>query len=368
MEIRVPGVELLTETRWVAPFVQYTEVHGSKWESHKVRWFSERGEVLAETDSLFSNRFPFGGYFVSGPWSHLTFHGMYNNWELPAPSAEYDGEASGDGRVFFIWVRDVPTGPAIGAEVYVRGKIGAKLGPLPGMTLAGAPMGTDGSVAALFSMNASPEQGRVLVTDANGQLTVTFSTTGTELAYAAPDGRGALLGQTDGTLLYVAANDSNRRNPMDHDLQPHAQAMQWVPESALVFLAGSKTRELILLDCDRGRVVWRAPSLGTYHVVAFDRYVFETGLAPASGDSTLSIRAINALDIKTGNLVATWRSTPPRSYTFRDIGKLMMRDHHLYYVTDEVFSEIRPEQVVEGESCCTGWKRVPGLHPSLRKK
>jgi len=358
MEKRVPmgGAVLRTDTRWVAPFVEYTEVRGDRWESHKVRWFSEKGDVLAETDSLFSNRSPFGGYFVSGPWSHLTFHGMYNNWELPAASAEYGGEASRDGRVFLVWVHDVPTGPAIGANVYVGGKLGAKLGPFPGMTLASAPMGTDGSVAALFSMNASPEQGRVLVTDASGRLTVTFSTTGTELAYAAPDGRGALLSQADGTLLYVPAKDSTRRVSMARDLPRHAQAMQWVPESTFVFLADSKARRLTLLDCDRGRVVWRAPSLGTYHVVAFDRYVFETGLAPALGDPTLSVRAINALDIKTGNLVATWRSTPPASYTFRDIGKLVVRDHHLYYVTDEIFGEIRPEQVTEGESSCCGWE------------
>ncbi len=371
MDIRVPlgGIVLRTETRWVAPFVEYTEVHGKRWESHKVRWFSDSGKVLAETDSLFSNRgFPFCGYFVSGPWSGLAFHGMYNDWELSAPGADNDGEASRDGRVFLIWVRGGPTGQAIGANVYAAGKHGAKLGPFAGKTLTTAQLGDDGSVAALFSTAASPERGRVLVTNANARITMTLSTTGTESAYAAPDGRGVLLGQTDGTMFYVAADDSARRIQMDRELPPHAQAMQWAPGSALVFLAGSKTRQLILLDCDRGRVVWRAPSLGTYHVVAFDRYVFETGLAPALGDSTLSVRAINVLDIKTGNLVATWRSTPPARYTFRDIGRLMVRDHHLYYVTDEIFGEIRPEQVVEGESCCTGWERVPGLHPSLRKK
>jgi hypothetical protein len=372
MEKRVPmgGAVLRTDSRWVAPFVEYTEVRGDRWESHKVRWFSEKGEVLAETDSLAANEFSFDYYFTSGPSSHLMFHGMYNDWQLPAPSAEYYGVASTDGRVFLIFTRNETssvqpaTGPATGATVYARGKLGAKLGPFPGMTLTSAPMGADGSVAALFSTTANPEQGRVLVTDANARITMTLSTTGTEVAYAAPDGRGALLTQMDGTVLYAHANDSFRRVSMGRGLPPHAQAMQWVPGSGQVFIAGTETHELILLDCDKGSAVWRAPSLGTYHVVAFDRYVFETGIASASDDATLRVGAINAIDIKTGNLVATWRSNVPA----RGIGKLMMRDHRLYYVTDDIFGEIQPEQVAKGESSCCGWQRVPGLHPSLRNK
>ena len=382
-EVRVPmgGAVLRTDTRWVAPFVEYTEVRGDRWESHKVRWFSEKGEVLAEVDRCAPSTSFFDYYFVSDRPGGVTFHGMYNDWKIPSSGAGRHGVASADGRIFVTFVRDFPhdeprpipptPGPALGANVHLQGKLAVKLGPFRGMTLANAPVevGADGSVAALFSTTASPERGRVLVTDTNGRITMTFSTRDTELVQAAPDGRGALLWQANGALFYAPANDTTRRVSMDSDLPPHAQAMGWVPESALVLIAGSDTRQVVLLDCDRGRVVWRATSLGSYHVVAFDRYVFETGLAPASDvDPALMVRAINVLDIKTGNLVATWRSTTTARYTQRDIGRLMIRDHRLYYVTDEIFGEILPEQVAKGESCaCTGWESVSGLHPSLRK-
>jgi len=373
---------LSTTTRWVAPFVECTEVRGDQGqESHRVRWFSERGEVLTEIDPLGANTSSFEYYFISGSPGSPTFHGLYNDWELRSPGSEHYGVASTDGRVLVIAVRDFPPEeprpiprtdqPALSANVYVQGKLAAKLGPFPNMALGSAPlgMGADGSVAALFLMTASPEQGRLVVTNANGQITLTCSTRDTELVQAAPDGRGALLWQTNGTLFYVPANDTSRRVLMDDDLPPHAQAMEWVPESALALIAASSTHQVVLLDCDRGRVVWRAPSLGSYHVVAFDRYVFETGLVPASDDdSTLKVRAINALDIETGDLVATWRSTEAARYTQRDIGRLMIRDDRLYYVTDEIFGEILPELVTKGDSACCGWSTMPDLKPSLRRK
>jgi len=60
------------------------------------------------------------------------------------------------------------------------------------------------------------------------------------------------------------------------------------------------------------------------------------------------VRVVHALDILTGDVRATWISSPPKRYTWNDIGKLMVRGERLYFVTDEGFSEVSPGDIAGG--------------------
>jgi hypothetical protein len=124
-------------------------------------------------------------------------------------------------------------------------------------------------------------------------------------------------------------------------------------------LLGNETRHShVLLDCERGRILWQAEApppdaLSVWSVQPFGGYVFQSGLEVTTGgpESRSSVRVIRALDIVSGRQVATWRATEAGFFTWEDIGRLMIRDGHLYYLTEHAFSELHP-----GDFSGLGWQ------------
>ncbi len=348
------------DARWVAPFVEYTEVRGHGARSTSVRWYSAAGTVLVESDTLETSQWPFGFYFTSRSGGRLTFHGMYNNWHLPAPSAETYGIASRDGRVFVQFVRNGRS--AVGLTVFRKGSLVTELGAFPRMRLAAQQLGDDGSIAGLFSTISDDNLQRVIVTDSNGAITMDFVAAQCRSVHPAPNGSGALLWQVDGTLLYKPLNGEAQLMTLDPSLALASWFVVWTPGATKVLLGSEIHRTHVMLDCEQGRALWQSDvsspwGINREWVAPYGGYVFQSGLAPAADDSTSNERVIRALDVVTGETVASWRSTPSREYTgWQDIGKLMTRDGRLYYLTDDAFSELKPEHVADAGHGCCGWE------------
>ena len=151
----------------------------------------------------------------------------------------------------------------------------------------------------------------------------------------------------------------NRRE-LSPPLQLAPWFAHWLPGSKRVLLGNERDSLHVLFDLEERRVVWQAKApahLNPLYAVPFGEYVFQSGLeaAPTPEEPQGSVRVINALDILTGRVRARWTSSPPRPYTWQDMGKLMLRGERLYYVTDEAFTEISPGDVKDGSG---DWKQL----------
>lgn len=350
------------ESRWVAPFVHYSVTRVSGKASFQVRRYSSTGALESETDSLFSYSSPFGFCFVSGPFGHQTFHGMYGDWhctgDLETNGEQINALASPNGRTLLRLMGPEKHGGSNAVVVYVMGRKVSTLGPFPGMDLTSIRMCDDGSVGALFVPREGAGEPEALLTDASGVLSMRIRAPGAFSIQPAPDGRGALLWRTDGGLEYAASPEHGRELSPPLKLAPWFA--HWMVGSKRVLLGNEMDSLHVLFDLDERRVVWKAKApahLAPDYSAVFGEYVFQSGLeaAPTEEEPAGSVLVIHALDSRTGNVLAQWKSSPPRRHTWQDMGKLMVRGGHLYFVTDEVFTEISLDDVRSGSG---DWKPV----------
>lgn len=346
------------EAEWVAPFVQYVESRGRGWSTTQVRWYSTSGDLLAQTDTLRSSASRLDRYFVSGSKDHRAYHGMYNDWHLPAPSSEQIAIASSDGRVFVQFLRrgDVATG----VSVYVEGRHATDLGPLPGMKLASHSVGFDGAVGVVLAAEDGTRPPWVLTTNVTGKPRMSRQVPGALRLHVAPGGTGGLVWREDGGLAFLTDHGELVEVPVDPKWQLSRWLAIWHPDRPEVVLGSETLLRHALVDCSTGEVRWivdvPAPHLGREGVQPFGEYVFQSGLdtTPSAEGQAGGRRVIRALDIGTGRLVAQWRSGRSPAYSgWQECGALMMRDGRLYYVAKDAFSEIRTADVeMAGEGCC----------------
>jgi hypothetical protein len=355
------------DSRWVAPFVEYTAIRGDRWQESGARCFSTDGTLLVEMDGLMSVPPRFGHYFTSLSHGKLRFHGMYGDWLLDNPGAETYGVASTDGRVFIQFVREHRS--AVGIAVYVTGKRTVQIGPFEGMHLEYHAIGFDGSVAALFSTGKGTDSSLVVLSDEKGKIRLHESMPGTVTGVKpAPSGRGVLVWYADSGLEYISDSGTTRSIEIDPALSISTWFAVWIPESSKVILGSQERLAHVLVDCELGQVMWAVGFPGPNvllpeRVAAFGDYVFQCGLERDQDTRSWGVRVIRALDLKTGRRVATWRSTPSPSFVpGTAVGQLMERSDHLYYLTDNAFSELRTEDVANaGEGCCE-WEPVDSLN------
>jgi hypothetical protein len=362
----VPGYEIQVDSHWVAPFVEFTEIPRMRSaRESRVRWYSAtNGAFQCESTELRSAESPFGFYFVSGTEDALMFHGMYNTWRVPASRDRSHVMASKNGETFIQVVNEGSIPVAV--NVYVTGKLKAAIGPIPGMRVSTQFVSIDGSVAAVLSPYLEQGPARAYVVNPQGKVTLTYEDKNPyRHAFPASNGRGLLLWQYDGNLLYVDEIGRKHFIHLDPELELAAWTPIWVPESSRVLIASEKRHSHVLIDCELERVLWEAPAplpgylLDSRWAVPFGDYVFQSGLWPTD-DPCLKSREIRALNLQTGKLVARWRSSGVRGVEdWQELGQFMIRDGHLYYLAGDTFGEVRVEDVKNAGKGCCRWEPFP---------
>jgi hypothetical protein len=350
-----PGTELTrNESYWLAPYTLFTNLEIGSFRENRVRWFTPDGKLEHEIQDVYVGGNP--GFVERHDASGTTFTSVANpRWEIYLPAGK-DSDAgpsgwigwSADGRVFVRssrvsesyeeWPR-IPTT----IEMFVEGKR-KTLGPYRGGPRAIC-LDAGGALAVHFL------DGRLALEDSNGherfQITVPVS-----------PGEW-LLGCNDYGVLIT---DTNNARPIEYYgvegarstfANPDGYPRLWIARDRVLF--ETTTDSLVLVDCIRGRKIWTSPYEGervisgsqAYAVV--DPYLITAAVEVGrSSQSVWPVIRLRALELKTGQAVASWDgnragAAQPRFFT---------REGKVLFLDGSRLSAVNPDDIRENRQ---GW-------------
>jgi hypothetical protein len=362
-----PGTELArSESSWLAPYTLYTILEVGSLRDSRVQWFTPNGKLEREIHNVDVSGNP--GFVSRRDASGTTFTSVANpRWEIHLPIRNDSEEGpsgwmgwTADGRVFVLssrttesydeWPR-IPTR----LDMFVEGKRKA-IGPYPGAPHA-IQLDASGAMAVHFV------DGRLVVVDRNGRER--FQTT-------VPTSPGSLLlaCNDDGVLI----RDMNDARPIEYYgvegvrssfRNPGGYPRLWVGRDRVLF--DTNTDSMVLVDCAKGRVIWRSGDAeeraisGSRTYVVAGRYLVTAAIElERTSQSNWPVARLRALELETGQLVAIWsgdrtRGTQPRFFE---------RDGKVLFLDGSRLSEIDPDDIRESRQ---GWisSQPPEPTPSL---
>jgi hypothetical protein len=350
-----PGTELTrNESYWLAPYTLYTMLEVGSLRESRVQWFAHDGKLEHEIHNVDVSGNP--GFVSRRDANGTTFTSVADpRWEIHLPARE-DSEAgpsgwmgwSADGRVFVLSSRSTESydeWPRIPTtiEMFVEGKRKA-LGPYPGAPRA-IQLDASGALAVHFL------DGRLIIADRNGgeRFQATIPTSPSRWLLGCND-YGVLISDTDDArpIEYYGIKGvrSSFRNPGGYP-------RLWIGRDRVLF--DTTVDSLVLVDCAKGRAIWRCPRAGERVISGSEAYAVagpfliteaaELGRASQSNWPAIRLRA---LELETGQQVAIWNGdrtggTQPRFFE---------RDGKVLFLDGSRLSEIDPADIRESRQ---GW-------------
>jgi len=339
-------------SRWVAPYVQETQVMvGDGWATD-IRWFRPDGSVLRELH----DPPPQGkGPSEAEPW---TVPGIRRTWsvrlrELPDAQDRTLVRGEDDSTLVHSWV----DGASIHADVYKDGRLLTHVGPYPRYAKRrDFVLGDDGSMAVLALKEPGSSSVRVVVFAPGGKPSFDADAGGEAMiASVAPDGRGVVLqgngeryAETEFTWISKAGTSRTLQ------LEPNPWLSRWVPGTArevVTYGLAGKNPRFRLVDWESGETIWDVadPVEGVSHRevgIAIERnMVLLAGIQCRVIDGEgFWRRTCEALDVGTGAVVARWHSVdtgPPGM----SVPGFMRIEGQLWLVADDAFAPFPIEDI-----------------------
>ncbi len=350
------------QSRWLAPYVLTTSVSiGGTWTT-SVRWFGPDGKVKRELSGPNVGAQPGFVYdYTKGP---MTIHAVHGDWQFTLPKKPGDAPyitSTPDGRVFVHQFH--PAQGQIAVDLHVAGKCVGTVGPFVQYLGRGVQVGDDGSIALVVWKNESRQVAQVVAAGPDGKVTVQADCDGpVDAPKPAPDGVGVLVQPNTGapgrdTWSYYTAKGKKSTLYVG----PNAGLVCWLPGTtkALCSTAIGSTYRFHLIDWATGRRLWeiadpnpaRAGSSAP-QVAPLGGLLLFAGLESRQlGGAREPVRSLQAVEARTGQLVARWQPTPLRR--FADGGRFVRQGERLFLVADNEFAEIRLRDIDRGKN---GWK------------
>jgi hypothetical protein len=333
------------QSRWVAPYVQETQVRvGDGWVTN-VRWFRPDGSVRKETRGKGGAESAEGG----------VVHGIRDTWSVQLPQLPLSADSTilrGEDDSTFVhsWVE----GESIRANVYKEGKLISSVGPYPRFRPGGFVLGEDGSMAVLTLKERASTSVRVVVLASEGNPSFEADVGGdARILSVAPCGLGVVLqgnGEryVENEFTWISKKGTSRTLK----IEPNPWICRWVPGTtrAIVIygLAGWRENSRFrLLDWESGKTIWDVADPAEHICDRMEGVAIEGDLVLLAGIEDIAhtwCRTAQALDLGTGSLVARWSGGG-----FEEPGlpapRFMRLDGKLWLVADDAFAPFPVEDV-----------------------
>ena len=356
---RSPGsVKGRIRARWLAPYVFAVSGTVGKTPITTVRWFNEKGEVVKE---LSGPGVSTGAGFVREyKQEKSTIHAINGSWSF---ALQKKGKRSGyihatpDSRTFVHQFH--PDKGQIAVDIYVQGKLAGTVGPFEQYRGESVELGDDGStVLVTWKKESDKKVPQIVVAGPDGKVTFKAQCLFEPCdAIPAPGGAGAIVrpqpvGPDRGLRVFF---DKSGKSTTLNNLGNQPDFFGWAPETcnALIRIGNSYN----LIDCSNGKYLWTSkdPARGkrrtACHVLTKD-YVLISGYEYMKwGEREDPVNTIYALDIKNGNLVASW--LPNDTCFFRLPGEITKLAGKVYFIGQEEFSEINLSEIADKKN---GWR------------
>jgi len=356
----VPGKKLgQHSTRWLGPYVLYSEVRVGEGYQITITWFDRQGAVLRQLagkdlDIILDGCVCCGDrvYAINGDWSFA-----------PAYKAREEGfvESSHD-SVAFLAQYD-PTDDQIAGDLYLRGKLSASIGPFLRYRGAVIQLGDDGCTSVLAWRTREKKTPQVLAFNSAGELRLRGDCDETaSRSIVAPGARGALVERWKDGQVYSFYSTDGRRV----DLLPgvHPEFDGWLPNStrALFEIDSGTERRYDLVECATGAVLWQLKFEDSAHLaqigtdvgyIFFARFNPSLWLLPGIG-----VRSLYAVDVSTAKPVAEWVPEDlETAYRWGSNWPSFLRlGDTLYFVTDSEFAQVNLDDIAAHRN---GWRAWP---------
>ncbi|MHC4201200.1 MAG: hypothetical protein ACYSU0_14515 [Planctomycetota bacterium] len=364
--ITMPGdVRGRLYSRWLAPYVQTTEMWIGRASRRSVLWFSPEGKLLREASGRGIYVQP--GFVSVREKGVTTIHAVNGRWKFVLPRKEappgFVGgciTATADSRVFIRQFH--PRRGLIGVDVYVSGELASTIGPLPSYKCAGVGLAPDGSSAFLSCETAAGKTVQVVVAGPDGKERFRPRCEGTIISpEPAPGGKGVLLqsdagGDKQNVFTFYDRSGKVRSLKVEHN--PHL--MGWIPGTcrALFVTSVGHGGRFRLVDWTTGRTLWHVPNPCTGNIGALESVVVETDRILIAGHDLIQwgtgkepVRTVCAVDPSDGHTVARWHPSPMRPD--HEYGRLLKLGERVYLMTAREFSEIDKADIAARKD---GWR------------
>ncbi len=357
MPITAPGRQLGEHsTRWLGPYVLYSDVRLGQAYQGTITWFDQQGAVLCQLtgedlDIILEGYVCYGDrlYAINGDWSFV-----------PAYKARESGviQSSND-SVAFLAQYD-PTDDQIAADLYLRGKLSASIGPFLHYRGRDIQLGDDGCTSVLTWSTREKKTPEVLAFDSTGELRVRGDCDETaSRSIVAPGARGALVEYWKGGQAYSFYGADGRRVDLLAGMHPEFAGWLAGPTRALFEIDSGTERRYELVECATGAVLWRLEFDDSAHVARIGSdvgYIFFARFNPSPGSLPgLGVRCLYAVDTTTGEPVGEWvPSSQETAYRWgSDWPRLLRLGDTLYFVTDSEFAEVNLDDITAHRN---GWR------------
>ncbi len=360
--VTMPGhLTNTVRTRWLAPYVTVTSTSVGGTGNTSVRWLTPDGKVKRELSGPNVGGQP--GFVYDYGKGERVVHGVTGDWQFLLPKKPGDAPyitSSPDGRVFVHQFH--PKKGQIAVDLYVAGKCVGSVGPFWQYQGRSVQVADDGSIALLVWKDETKQVAQVVAAGPDGKVHVKADCEGpVDAPEAAPEGVGVLVqpntAEGRNTWSYYTAKGKGATLTVG----PNAHLVCWLPGTtrALCSTAIGSTYRFHLIDWATGRRLWeiddpngaRTGSSAPQVVPVGGLLLFAGLQAIDLGGRSEPVRSLQAVEVRTSQLVARWQPTPLQRFT--DGGRFVRVGERLFLVTDEEFAEIRLRDIGERKN---GWR------------
>lgn len=325
------------QSRWVAPYVQETQVRvGDGWATD-VRWFHPDGSILRETHGKSGATDAEAG----------VVRGIRDTWAVRLRGPWQDStilRGEDDSTLVHYW----NDADAIRSDIYKDGILVRSVGPYPRFQGKGFVLGEDGSMAVLTLKEPGSTSVRVVVFAPEGEPSFEAEAGGDAwIVSVAPGGLGVVLRgnakpYVENELTWLSKKGTSRTLK----IEPNPEMLAWVPgttrEIVTYGLAGTNPR-FRLVDWESGTALWDVADPAQQTCSRLGGVAIEGDLILLAGIED-GCRTAQALELGTGSLVARWSGG-----SFGEPGlpapRFMRLDGKLWLVADDAFAVFPVEDV-----------------------
>ncbi len=349
------------KTWWLDPLVSVTtrSIGPDRWTA--IDWFDGTGKLSRNLAGY--NVYAQSGFVYRFGGGKTTVFGIQGDWQVELPEKSGPaGYLTGTDKTFIDEFH--PNEEQIAVDIYISGKLVNTIGPFAQHTGEDVRVGDDGSAALLTWISPEKKVTQVVSIDADGKSR--FQVEADPLLMApspAPNGDGVLArlntgGEDRNRFLFYQASGKKS----SQIVEPNGELATWLPGSTVALMQTSVGYEYRwrLIDWATGRQVWEIGDVAMRRVansgspvVAAGHYLLFAALENSDdGKNTNPARRVYAVDTANGQVIARWLPSPinqPAS----DVGRFRKTAGKLYFVTDDVFSQIELRDI---SARTNGWQ------------
>ncbi len=280
-----------------------------------------------------------------------TIYGVNEDWQfILSKKGRSNGyiTATADSRTF-VHQYDPQPGQLV-LDIYKSGQLAATVGPFTNYKGWDFNLREDGSISLLCWQSPEKEAVQLVVIGPDGTERFRADCDDPyEMPVPAPEGRGALLHCQDNVFKFYHGAVISEAVAIG----PNAECFGWLPGTtkALFETSLGDGYRFKLIDWPAGEVLWDIPEPNPkrHHsapaIAWAEDYLLLSNLEiMAMGDAEGPVRTIYALDVNTSEVVAQWLPKP-LCHFYLDAGHFLKLGDKLFYIADEAFCEINPEDI-----------------------